>query len=297
MLDQPDQLPRPAMVVVLEPGRLRPARPDQAGLGKRKDRRGEQEHDHDDRSAIASKPRMRRGEQRSGHVLSTGRFTLGSVGSGPAARAVTGQAVVAGQEMLLAPFHQGRLVAILVVHPEQVQQAVDDQQLDLGVEADTVFEALRAATAGQTTTSPKRKVSPPRRSVAPGPVPPSSGTRPAGFGLVVDRERQARRSVLARPRTARCSSAMAASSMNSSDTSTSPFSDCASSTARARSTEALDVDRVVCLARLRRRRQRPSERAGPPLRPRVPAAEPVAPLVPPAAPVPAPAAARRRPRS
>ena len=84
-----------------------------------------------------------------------------------------------GQQLLLAPLHPLGLVVDLVVHAEEVEEAVHDQQGDLVVEADPVLDGVagghrraddhvaRGGSAGRVSAS-----------MEPGPVPPSSGDRP-----------------------------------------------------------------------------------------------------------------------
>ena len=106
--------------------------------------------------------------------------------------------------------------------------------------------ALRAATAGQITTSPSRTGGSSPGS-APGPVPPASGERPPATGSSSMGKASTSVGPGAGPGTARSSAAMAVSSTKSSDTSASPFTPRASSTLRASVDPAAEVDGAVGL--------------------------------------------------
>ncbi len=87
---------------------------------------------------------------------------------------------VRGEQLLLAPLHRLCLVVRLVVHADQVQDAVHEQQRDLVVVASGVIRSVSPRDRGADDDVAEERVG--RRQ--PGPVPP--GVRPAG--LVLDRE-------------------------------------------------------------------------------------------------------------
>ena len=80
-------------------------------------------------TTTTTKRSRRPSRHRSGRADSTGRAAITS----PALLRLVRGPVVAGQQVALLGLHDLGLVGILVVQPEQVQQAVDDQQGDLVV--------------------------------------------------------------------------------------------------------------------------------------------------------------------
>ena len=141
------------------------------------------------------------------------------------------RAVVAGEQRALEPLHSLGLGLDLVVHAEQVQEPWTTSSATSSSRLDPCSMALRAATAGQITTSPRRsRGSSPGSD--PGPVPPMSGERPpaAGSSSIGKASTSVGPGV---PKNRSFKAAMAASSTKSSETSASPFTPRSSSTERA----------------------------------------------------------------
>ena len=217
VLDQPGQLAGAAALLVDQRLGLDPAHAHEARLGHGQHARAGQEHDDDDDEDGVLGLEARRRQER-----------------GARSRPRT-DPVEALQQLLLERLHPFGLGVLLVVHAEQVEQPVHDQQRHLVVERDLVLLRVAAATDGQMTTSPS-SVSAPSSADVPGPGAAEVGRAPGRARLVLDGERQhVGRPVL--PRNCSLSWAMASSSTKSSETSVSPLTPRAVSTWRASSAQ------------------------------------------------------------
>ena len=138
---------------------LDPVHAHQAGLGQGQHARGGQEDDdHDDQDDVLGVEAVG-GDQGSGHL-------------GP---------VEAVEQLLLERLHPLGLGVLLVVHAEQVQQAVHHQEGDLVVEGDLVLGRV----AGGHRRADDHVAEQGQRALlggVPGPLPPRSGERPVGPG-------------------------------------------------------------------------------------------------------------------
>ena len=122
VLGEPDQdLGAPPALVGQALG-LGPAHPHQGGLGQGQDGRGDQQDRHGDRRTMSSGPKVvaviMRGVEQRGHP------------------------VEAVEQLLLPPFHPLGLLVDLVVHPEEVEDPVHDEQGDLVVEGHPVLDGV-----------------------------------------------------------------------------------------------------------------------------------------------------------
>ena len=160
VLDQPGQLARPAPLLVDQRLGLDPVHAHQAGLGQGQHARGgQQDDDDDDEDDVLGVEARRR------------RSTLGP-----------GRPVEAGEQLLLERLHPLGLGVVLVVHAEQVQEPVHDQQRHLVLEA-TPRARPRCGPPRPGRSRRRRAASArPPRATTPGPLPPRSGERPVGPG-------------------------------------------------------------------------------------------------------------------